>query len=223
MFLRINRVVSIIMFIELLRTVRSFNKFRFRPFTRDFKSFNAAQKKTDVASDYHIPVLRDECCHYLITKENGLYVDCTVGGGGHTRAILERGGRVIGLDQDPDAIAEASSHLEFFISTGKLELIRTNFRFIEKAIKESVLAKGELVDGVLMDLGISSHQIDEPERGFAFGADGPLDMRMGQGQNKNNMDSDHFTDSDFTAATIVNEWDQESIANALYDYGDEPR
>ena len=136
----------------------------------------------DGPREYHVPVLLNECCEYLVIKENGIYVDCTLGGGGHTREILRRGGRVIGLDQDPDAIAKTSADLISYIESGHLEIIQTNFRYIERAIKSSKFADGMNVDGVLMDLGISSHQIDEPSRGFAFGADGPLDMRMGQGK-----------------------------------------
>lgn len=114
---------------------------------------------------YHIPVLLNECCEYLDIKQNGLYVDCTLGGGGHTREILQRGGRVIGLDQDPDSIAKTSIELSEYIESNRLEIIQTNFRYIERAIKSSQMADGQLVDGVLMDLGISSHQIDEPTRG----------------------------------------------------------
>lgn len=131
---------------------------------------------------YHVPVLLKECCEYLEIKQDGIYVDCTLGGGGHTHEILRRGGRVIGLDQDPDAIAKTSADLISYIESGRLEIIQTNFRYIERAIKTSKFADGKYVDGILMDLGISSHQIDEPSRGFAFGADGPLDMRMGQGE-----------------------------------------
>ena len=167
--------------------------------------------------DYHLPVMLNECCNNLCIKEGGVYVDCTMGGGGHTKEILERGGNVIGLDQDPDAIAKTTSKLSKYIESGKLEIIQTNFRFIEDAIKRSKLAtktETKLVDGVLMDLGISSHQIDEPSRGFSFGGDGPLDMRMGKGDDNSNS---------ITAASIVNEWDLTSIANVLYQYGDETR
>jgi 16S rRNA (cytosine1402-N4)-methyltransferase len=169
--------------------------------------------------DYHLPVMLNECCNNLCIKEDGIYVDCTMGGGGHTKEILERGGNVIGLDQDPDAIAKTSSKLSKYIESGKLEIIQTNFRFIEDAIKKSKIIsmkmkETKLVDGVLMDLGISSHQIDEPSRGFSFGGDGPLDMRMGKGIDDSNS---------ITAASIVNEWDLTSIANVLYQYGEETR
>lgn len=164
---------------------------------------------------YHIPVLLNECCEYLDIKQDGVYVDCTLGGGGHTREILMRGGRVIGLDQDPDAIAKTSLELLNYIETDRLEIIQTNFRYLERAIKSSKFANGKNVDGILMDLGISSHQIDEPSRGFAFGADGPLDMRMGQGMTAGA--------SDFTASTIINEWETDRLANVLFDFGDETR
>ena len=165
--------------------------------------------------DYHLPVMLNECCDNLLIKPGGVYVDCTMGGGGHTKAILERGGNVIGLDQDPDAIAKTSSTLSKYIESGNLEIIQTNFRFIQDAVRNSKLASKtdtKLVDGILMDLGISSHQIDEPSRGFAFGADGPLDMRMGQSDS-----------GSITAASIVNEWDLTTIANVLYQFGEETR
>jgi 16S rRNA (cytosine1402-N4)-methyltransferase len=162
--------------------------------------------------------MKDECCKYLmagLAGPTGVFVDCTVGGGGHTKEILQRGGKVIGLDQDSDAIAEAQSKLSTYIANGQLDLIKCNFRDIKSAVSKSKLTTDGFVDGVLMDLGISSHQIDEPGRGFAFAADGPLDMRMGR-------DLKDLTPS-FTAATIVNEYDPEDIADILYHYGDETR
>ena len=156
---------------------------------------------------YHIPVLRDECLNFLQIKPNGVYVDCTLGGGGHTLAILEAGGSVIGFDQDPDAIAKASLICQDYIKAGKLEIFQSNFRnFADIVIQKSVLAaaKGMKVDGILMDLGISSHQINEPLRGFAFGSDGPLDMRMSKGEFPLFASSKIST---LTASTIVNEYD----------------
>lgn len=181
---------------------------------------------------YHIPVMRDECCDNLNIVEGGIYVDCTLGGGGHTRAILERGGRVIGLDQDTDAIARTSFALKQYIESGRLEIIQTNFRYINDAIKSSRLlstSTTNTVDGVLMDLGISSHQIDEPTRGFSYGMSGPLDMRMAATVTSPSIS---LTDSlstptsstnsnSLTASKIINEWDGTAIANILYEYGDE--
>ena len=174
---------------------------------------------------YHVPVLKSECLEYLRIRANGVYVDCTLGGGGHTRAILEAGGRVIGFDQDPDAVAKATSICQKYIDEGKLEIFQSNFRsFADLVMTKSALAQERggnrgpglgRVDGVLMDLGVSSHQINEPTRGFAFGADGPLDMRMSKGG--------LASLGPLTAGTIVNEYDTETLANILYDFGEETR
>eukprot|EP01038_Epipyxis_sp_PR26KG_P012978 gene12978-17403_t len=170
---------------------------------------------------YHLPVMKKECCDYLNIKSGGIYVDCTLGGGGHTRAILERGGFVVGLDQDPDAIKTTSDALRVYINNNSFEIIPTNFRDIEFALKDSKLAKNGKVDGVLMDLGVSSFQINEPNRGFAFGQDGPLDMRMNKGLP--NSTNDIFDSKELTASIILNTWDVEEIADILYKYGDEVR
>lgn len=152
--------------------------------------------KVNLFDTYHIPVMRNECCDFLNIKPGGIYVDCTlgyfnyiiytiiqlsydypiiiilqiiiiyVGGGGHTRAILERGGKVIAFDQDPDAIKRSKEVLNNYILNGTCEIIQTNFRNIKNALITSELAKHNngLVDGILMDLGISSFQIDEASR-----------------------------------------------------------
>lgn len=143
-----------------------------------------------------------------------------MGGGGHTKAILEHGGKVIALDQDPDAIQHTSNSLKEYIDCKKLDIVKTNFRYINEAVRKSYFFDGipiekRVVDGVLMDLGISSYQIDQQHRGFAFGQDGPLDMRMGKGET-------HGA-SQLTAADIVNTWDVTELANCLYDFGDETR
>lgn len=176
--------------------------------------------------DYHIPVLRDECLEYLQILPGNVFVDCTLGGGGHTRAILEAGGSVIGLDQDPDAIAKASHVCKRYIEEGKLEIFQSNFRNIADIVtKRSKLAANRgssfgfpVVDGILMDLGVSSHQINEPSRGFAFGADGPLDMRMSKGEVLGNLST-----SSLTASTIINDYSAERLANILYNFGEESR
>jgi 16S rRNA (cytosine1402-N4)-methyltransferase len=185
--------------------------------------------------EYHYPVMIKECCEYLNVKEGGVYVDCTMGGGGHSRAILERGGKVIGLDQDPDAVLKASAVLQSYIESGKFEIVQTNFRNVRSAVEQSKIAgvhtshKGQ-VDGVLMDLGVSSYQINEGTRGFSFGKDGPLDMRMNKGsvgqikQNPTSADTSSATSEyELTAADIINEWGSTDIANLLYNYGDEVR
>ena len=181
---------------------------------------------------YHTPILLNECCHFLEIKQEGLYVDCTLGGGGHSKEILNRGGKVIGLDQDIDAIKHSSNRLRNYIDNGQLEIIQTNFRNINSVITEkSILFRDHIkdvrnkkqqleleldnqkhsnndligVDGVLMDLGISSHQIDFRDRGFSFQGDGPLDMRMNRNEN-----------SSITAHQIVNEYGTDDIADILY-------
>jgi 16S rRNA (cytosine1402-N4)-methyltransferase len=182
--------------------------------------------------------MKDECCKYLNIIPGGVYVDCTLGGGGHTKAILQRGGRVIGIDQDPDAIKRSQGILQNYIDSGDCEIVQTNFRNIGLAIQNSRLAglnterKG-LVDGVLMDLGVSSFQINEASRGFAFGQDGPLDMRMNKGEEKlpadeparggTETENEHRQRGAISAHQIINTWDGTAIADVLYNYGDETR
>lgn len=161
---------------------------------------------------YHTPVLLDECCTYLNIQKGSLYIDCTLGGGGHTAAILDRGGLVIGLDQDRDAIAFASNRLRTFIEDGKLEIIKVNFRELSSLKERSNLLKSHEVRGILMDLGVSSHQINEASRGFAFGVDGPLDMRMAQDG-----------ESALKASKMLNELSGTVLADILYEYGEETK
>uniref|UniRef100_A0A0G4IBJ3 Uncharacterized protein n=1 Tax=Chromera velia CCMP2878 TaxID=1169474 RepID=A0A0G4IBJ3_9ALVE len=142
------------------------------------------------SSEYHCPVLCDEVVRLLLegNDREGIYMDATLGGGGHTAAILSRlreGGRVVGVDQDPDALEFCSARLSGEIERGRLVIERANFDFLEDLLDEdsgrewacAVRERGGL-DGLLLDLGVSSHQLDAGERGFAYGLDGPLDMRM---------------------------------------------
>lgn len=150
---------------------------------------------------YHRPVLVDEVVELLAPVVPGVVVDATFGGGGHTRRMLDEFGdevTVIAIDRDPDAVANAAGL--------PATVVQGNFADIADIVS-SVTA--EEVHGVLFDFGVSSHQLNEPERGFSYHGDGPLDMRMGP-------------DADVTAAKIVNEWDPEDIARIIRQYGEEP-
>ncbi|CAN0408377.1 unnamed protein product, partial [Laminaria digitata] len=136
------------------------------------------------------PVLH-QVLEWLITDPDGLYVDCTLGGGGHSAALLgtlSGRGRVVGLDRDPDALREASERLAAEAEAGRFQAIRSNFADVGSAVREGATTAATapplpplLVDGILVDLGVSSHQIDDGARGFSFSVDGPLDMRMEAG------------------------------------------
>jgi 16S rRNA (cytosine1402-N4)-methyltransferase len=159
---------------------------------------------------YHTPVMLEECMQYLAPSPGRLIIDGTLGGGGHTAAMLERGGDVIGIDQDDDAIAESTSRLQQYISTNNLEIRKRNFRGLEDIISTSTSFAGRSVDGILLDLGMSSHQINVGDRGFSFQNDGALDMRMDRGVAGRE-----------TALDIVNTWSGEDLANLFYQFGDE--
>ena len=155
----------------------------------------------------HIPVLLPEALHFLAVRPGGRYIDCTTGLGGHSTAIAQElgdEGRLLCMDQDADALEFARTKLAPF--GRRVSFVHGNFRDIAS------LAQAEgftTVDGILMDLGISSMQIGRAERGFAFGLEGPLDMRMDP------------SSGGITAAEIVNEWDETSIANLFFTYGEE--
>jgi 16S rRNA (cytosine1402-N4)-methyltransferase len=172
-----------------------------------------------IGANYHTPVMVNECLQYLNIEKDKVYIDCTLGGGGHSFAILEKGGKVIGLDQDPDAIKESTKRLSSYIEEGRMEILQTNFRNLKKVPQLSKIANGNPVDGILMDLGISSHQVDDSARGFSFSSSGPLDMRMNQNTNSN---SDQRTTT-VTAKEIVNNWNHEDLANLIFNYGEETR
>ena len=149
---------------------------------------------------YHKPVLLTESVDALVSNPDGVYVDVTFGGGGHSREILSRlseKGRLFSFDQDSDALNNA-------IEDSRFTLINQNFRFLEN----SLLMYGVVqVDGVLGDLGVSSHQFDKAERGFSIRSDAPLDMRMNKMQ-------------DIDAYKVVNEYDEEALADIFYYYGE---
>ncbi len=155
------------------------------------------------AAALHVPVLLEEVVAGLAITQGDTIVDATFGAGGYARALLEAGaGRVIGFDRDPDAIANGPS----LVPDPRLVLIEERFSQMEQALAARDLLP---VDGVTMDIGVSSMQLDQAERGFAFSNDGPLDMRMSQ--------------SGLSAAEFLNEADEVEIARVVRDYGEEPR
>ena len=153
--------------------------------------------------EVHVPVLLEEVVAGLAITQGDTIVDGTFGAGGYARALLGAGaGRVIGFDRDPDAIANGPS----LVPDPRLILIEERFSQMEQALRDRDLLP---VDGVTLDIGVSSMQLDQAERGFAFSNDGPLDMRMSQ--------------SGQTAAEFLNEADEAEIARVLREYGEEPR
>ena len=148
---------------------------------------------------YHVPVLLHESIEGLEIKPNGTYVDLTFGGGGHSTEILKhlKKGRLFAFDQDEEALANAIDDKRFI-------LIRSNFRFFRNFLRYHGIKE---VDGILADLGVSSHHFDSPERGFSFRFEGPLDMRMNQKQR-------------LSAKQVVNSYSTEDITNVLTQYGE---
>lgn len=152
----------------------------------------------------HVPVLTAETLHFLQPSRGGLYVDCTVGLGGHTRALLEAGAtRVIGLDRDPHALAEARVALAPWAA--RVALVHADYRDLDAVLDREGVGP---VDGALADLGLSSLQLEMPGRGFSFQRDEPLDMRMDPTQGE-------------TAADLVARAGETELADVIYQYGDE--
>lgn len=151
----------------------------------------------------HRPVLLDECIDALAIREDGVYVDGTAGGGGHSQEIAKRliTGRLIAIDQDPDAILAAGTRLSPY---PQAKLVRSNFSRMAQVLQELGISK---VDGVLLDIGVSSHQLDTPERGFSYHADAPLDMRMSQ--------------EGPSAKDLVNGLPERELSRILFEYGEE--
>ncbi|WP_297281451.1 16S rRNA (cytosine(1402)-N(4))-methyltransferase RsmH [uncultured Anaerococcus sp.] len=153
----------------------------------------------------HISVLADEVIENLNIKEDGIYVDLTLGKGGHSRLILESlsdKGRLIGFDQDEDALNAAKENLKDF---SNVDFIKSNFEKFEEVLKDIEIEK---IDGALMDIGVSSYQIDNGDRGFSYMHDGPLDMRMD-------------TTNELTAEKIVNEYPKDELVRVFSEYGEE--
>lgn len=149
---------------------------------------------------YHVPVLLEESIECLRIKPDGVYVDCTFGGGGHSRAILARlgnKGKLYGFDQDREAYRNTTDDERF-------TFVRGNFKYISNFLRYYGEYK---VDGILADLGVSSHHFDEAERGFSYRFDGALDMRMNR-------------EASFTAEELINGYDEQALADILYLYGE---
>lgn len=154
---------------------------------------------------YHVSVLLEECIEGLAIKPDGIYVDGTLGGAGHSSRIAAQltTGRLIGIDRDPVALKAAGERLKPY--GDRVTLVHSNFCEIKQVLQDLNI---DGVDGILLDLGVSSPQLDDGERGFSYMADAPLDMRM------NCQDS-------LTAHTVVNTWPQEELKRILYTYGEE--
>ena len=154
---------------------------------------------------HHVSVLLEECIDGLNIKPDGIYVDGTLGGAGHSSQIAKRltTGMLIGIDRDPVALKAAGERLAPY--GDRVKLVHSNFCEVKQVLEDLVI---DGVDGILLDLGVSSPQLDDGSRGFSYMADAPLDMRM------NNEDP-------MTAADVVNTWSQEELKRILYDYGEE--
>ncbi len=155
---------------------------------------------------HHITVLKEEAVNGLKIDPDGIYVDCTLGGAGHSRLIasfLGERGRLIAIDQDDAALANARQVLAPF--EDKVTLVKSNFREIRHVVHSLGLSG---IDGALFDLGVSSPQLDEGERGFSYNADAPLDMRMDR-------------EAALSAYELVNEWSEEELAKLIWEYGEE--
>jgi 16S rRNA (cytosine1402-N4)-methyltransferase len=154
----------------------------------------------------HTTVLLKETVDGLHIKHDGIYVDCTLGGGGHSAYLLSQlseAGRLIAFDQDDVALAHAR---EKFAAYGdRFMAVKSNFRYLKEVLQENGIAQ---VDGVLFDLGVSSPQLDTPERGFSYHHDAPLDMRMDQ-------------DASVSAYDVVNTWPYEKLVQIFFQYGEE--
>ena len=158
--------------------------------------------------EYHKPVLFDEVMDNIITDKDAVYVDCTLGGGGHTEGILEnssKNSKVVAIDQDVQAIEFAKKRLEKY--GNKLQIFQDNFRNIDTAV---YLAGFEKVDRILMDIGVSSNQLDNAKRGFSYRFEARLDMRMD-------------SNLKISAYEVINDFSEKDLANIIYKYGEEPK
>lgn len=159
----------------------------------------------ETVSEYHIPVLYNECIENLVLDKNGIYLDCTLGGGGHSEGILKslENGKLISIDQDEQAIKFATKRLEKY--KNKWLCFKNNFENLDMVL---YIAGYDKIDGILMDIGVSSTQLDDPERGFSYRFDTKLDMRM----NRSNS---------LSAYEVVNNYPEEELTRILFEYGEE--
>ena len=158
------------------------------------------------ATEFHTPVMGQETALSVVNDPNGVYIDGTVGGGGHAEQVLERmgpRGRLIGIDRDPEAVQAAALRLRRF--SGRLDIIEASFRELPGVLEKMEVNR---ISGALFGLGVSSHQIDEPARGFSYLRNGPLDMRMGP-------------DALRSAKDVVNAYSQEELTRVFREFGEE--
>jgi len=153
----------------------------------------------------HVPVMLEECLYWLCLKDNAIYVDATIGGAGHSIEILKRtkNTNLVGIDQDLDALSASAERLKEF--SDRVTLVHANFSDLDNILDKAQIKQ---VDGVLIDLGVSSFQLDTASRGFSFRFDAPLDMRMNQEQN-------------FSAFDVVNSYSENDLKKLMSDYGEE--
>ena len=166
---------------------------------------SASASESFSPKSYHLPVLSEEVIEMMDAGPGKFIIDGTLGGGGHSELVLKTGANVLGVDRDPEALAHAGERLSSFGSC--FSTFQANFSEIPTY---PGIFNGELADGLLLDLGVSSRQLDSASRGFSFMREGPLDMRMGP-------------NATMTAAELVNTWPESEIARVLYTFGEEPR
>jgi 16S rRNA (cytosine1402-N4)-methyltransferase len=154
---------------------------------------------------YHLPVFPAECVEWMQAAPGRFIIDGTLGGGGHSELFLKAGATVLGVDRDPEALAHARARLSSY--SDRFSTWEGNF---SSFLELPGIQRGGLADGLLLDLGVSSRQLDSAERGFSFMRDGPLDMRMGPSSPR-------------TAAELVNEWREEDLTRILFEFGEEPK
>lgn len=153
----------------------------------------------------HVPVMLAQCIESLNIKPDGIYVDATLGGGGHSSEIAKRltGGKLIGIDRDENAIRAAGEKLKEYGE--RVEIVKNNFKNIDQILERLKIDK---IDGALLDLGVSSHQLDEAERGFSYIKDAPLDMRMDRQSTKSAYD-------------VINTYTEQELSDIIFRYGEE--